>query len=282
MKDVHHLLASLIPLILLIACLTPGIAVAAPRYAVAIEATPVLNSPDLRTALTRRDTCGQVRAVEFIALPGTVFTITGEQKSDGLTVYRVTSIDYPYPSATGYFVDSRGVRLEREKPAERGRSLPGRAAIIAAMKRRVGTGYVWGGNVAEGIRDGWGEGNINLLAGLDCSGLLYEATGGYTPRNTGSLVNYGSAVPISGKTAETIAAGLRPLDLIAWPGHVLIVIDDGNVIESRLVCGKTGEGVRIRPVRTALADIMRSRRPVDAIRDKAREFVVRRWYRAAE
>jgi len=249
-----------------------------PSYAVATEATPVLNRADIRTALTVRDECGQIRAVEFVALPGTVFTVTGEQRTDGHTVFRVTSEDYPYPTTKGYYVDSRSVLPADEKPGERLRRLPAKDAIIAGMKTRLGSGYVWGGNVAEGVIDRWGDGSRTLLAGLDCSGLLYEATGGNTPRNTSALATYGRGVPIAGKSAAAIAAGLYPLDLIVWPGHVLIVIDGGSVIESRLVCGKPAEGVRIRPLASALAEIMRTRRPADGISGKGKEFVVRRWY----
>jgi len=251
-------------------------------YAVATEATPVLNRPDVRAVLggrtPQRDKCGQIRALEFVALPGTVFTITGQQTVAGLTMYRVISDDYPYPSAEGYYVDSRNVRFEATRPAARRPVLPPLEKILSTMKSRVGIGYVWGGNVAEGVVNRWGDGKSRLLAGLDCSGLLYEATGGFTPRNTSSLVTYGRGVAISGKTAAVIAAELRPLDLIVWPGHVLIVIDDGNVIESRLVCDNPAEGVRIRPLGRALEEIMKGRHPVEKIGGTGKEFVVRRWY----
>jgi cell wall-associated NlpC family hydrolase len=267
----------LVPLILLLTCLPAVGAELLPPYAVAVRATPVLNRPDFHTGLTSRDRCGQLRAVEFIALPGTAFTIRGEEKREGSTVYRVTTEDYPYPGESGYFVDSRDLRPQRDKPPERQRSLPSRAEIIARMKQRLGSGYVWGGNVAEGVRPAAREGET-LLAGLDCSGLLYEATGGYTPRNTSSLVSYGREVGIAGKDGATLAAELLPLDLIVWPGHVLMVIDNNMVIESRLVCGNPREGVRIRPLRQVLADIMATRRPVNTIGKGKGEFVVRRWY----
>jgi cell wall-associated NlpC family hydrolase len=197
-------------------------------------------------------------------------------------VYRVTTDDYPYPTTRGYFVDSRSLRLERGKPAPRQPTLPSRDTVIARMKHRVGTGYVWGGNVAEGVSVHRGDPPGTVLAGLDCSGLLYEATGGYTPRNTSSLVRYGRGVAIAGKGAPGLARELQPLDLITWPGHVLIVIDGGTVIESRLVCGNPREGVRIRPLQAALTEIMGKRRPVNDIKDGTREFVVRRWYGEGE
>ena len=273
-------------------------ALAAPLFAVAVTPTPVLNRPDLRTVFggndgrtLLKDDCGQIRAVEFVALPGTVFTVHGEEKSIHGTVYRVTTADYPYPSTGGYFVDSRSVRLELEIPPERPRNLPSKEAILAAMKKRSGTGYVWGGNLADGVKQltawyppagtaemTWRELKQWSLAGVDCSGLLYEATSGYTPRNTSSLARYGKGISIAGKPASAITAALEPLDLIVWTGHVLIVIDGVNVIESRLICGKPEEGVRIRPLKTALDDIMRTRRPVDSVSNTSGEFVIRRWY----
>jgi cell wall-associated NlpC family hydrolase len=262
-------------------------------FAVAVSETPVLNRPDFnavfggkdgRSLLT--DGCGQLRAVEFVALPGTVFTIEEKIAAKSGMVYRVTSADYPYPSANGLFVDARSVRLEPQRPAERARSLPAREQILANMEQRVGTRYVWGGNVAAGAAaltdwyppSGTVDRGLWQLAGLDCSGLLYEATNGFTPRNTSALVTYGAAVKIAGKSAREIAAELLPLDLIVWPGHVLIVLDGGRLIESRLDCRHPREGVRIRPLAAALADIMQKRTPADGITKGAREFVVRRWY----
>ena len=60
--------------------------------------------------------------------------------------------------------------------------------------------------------------------GLDCSGLLYEATEGLTPRNTKELMTYGVEISLSERQA---------LDLILYSGHVLIVLSPDKVIESR-------------------------------------------------
>lgn len=38
---------------------------------------------------------------------------------------------------------------------------------------------------------------------------------------------------IEGKTLEQIIKTLKPLDLIAWAGHVVIVLDQEHTIESR-------------------------------------------------
>ena len=121
------------------------------------------------------------------------------------------------------------------------------------------------------------------LAGLDCSGLLYEATDGFTPRNSSALVNYGSPLPLAGMEPAAVAAVLLPLDLIVWDGHVMIVLDGGEVVESRLRCGAPGNGgVVVRPLRRALTRLMKARRAVDlypVVPEKGKkEFVVRRWY----
>lgn len=267
-------------------------------FAVARTETPVLNTPDFRAVFggadgrtLRTDACGQLRAMEFVALPGTVFRIEEELKIGSRLIYRVTTAEYPYPSKTGYFVDAEFVRMQQEEPPPRKSLLPARQEIVAALKNMEGSRYVWGGNRHRGVpalfeqypptgkpaidpadREIWN------LKGVDCSGLLYEATGGYTPRNTSALINFGTGVNIGGKRGAEIVQLLKPLDLIVWQGHVLIVIDGGNLIESRLVCSEPGKGVRIRPVSEALADIMKKRTPADSIGNGSREFVIRRWY----
>lgn len=267
-------------------------------FAVATGPVPVLNTSDFRGVFggkdgrtLQKDKCGQIRAVEFVALQGTVFTITGTVRNGDRTIYRVVTADYPYPSDGGYFVDAASVRVEKMKPPEREITLPSKDEILARLIQRTGTGYVWGGNLTNGIAEltAWyppaGKSGLSKrelrawqLAGVDCSGLLYEATGGYTPRNTSALVSYGKAVQIADRSAAEITALMQPLDLIVWPGHVMIALEDGKVIESRLVCSRPEEGVRIRRLGDVLADIMKRRRPVDRVRAGSGEFVIRRWY----
>lgn len=267
-----------------------------PIFAVARTNTPVLNTPDFNTVFggidgrnLKKDACGQLRSLEFIAMPETLFRIEDELNKDGRKIYRVTTDDYPYPSKNGFFVESDFVRLYKDKPRERPRNLPSEDVILARLKSADNSRYVWGGNVAKGVQEMLErypagrnlppvDRDILTMHGVDCSGLLYEATGGFTPRNTSSLVNYGSAVKISGKSLRQISADLKPLDLIVWPGHVMIVIDGGKVIESRLVCSKPENGVRIRGINEALTEIMKKRKPADLISSSSGEFVVRRWY----
>lgn len=268
-------------------------------FAVARTATPVLNSQEFTSIFGGRngktlktDSCGQVREMEFIALPGTAFRLTGQLPKGGKTFYRVVTDDYPVSADTPLYVDSRFLDLRDRQPEPRKRKLPSRQEIVTVMKSAAGQPYVWGGNVRSGVpelqayfyRKPLESGSIKrlTLSGLDCSGLLYEATGGWTPRNTSWLVHYGDAVAVSGRSASEIAGLVEPLDLIVWKGHVLIVLDREQVIESVLKCGATGHGgVVISPLKQRLAAIMKTRKPADlwpAGKGKRDVFVVRRWY----
>jgi cell wall-associated NlpC family hydrolase len=160
------------------------------------------------------------------------------------------------------------------------------------MKAANGMPYVWGGNVRQGVFEllsfyyqgiSHGKDKKRLaLAGLDCSGLLYEATNGWTPRNTSALIRFGDGVPVAGISLLQITALLEPLDLIVWNGHVLIVLDKQTIIESRLECGKTGNGgVIISSLQQRLGSIMKTRQPTNEWPTggkKKDQFVVRRWY----
>lgn len=298
MKISASLAALIISLVLAAAC---G-AGEAPRYAVAVLPTPVLNTPDFTGVFggpdgttLRTDSCGQLRALEFVALPFTPFRIEAVIRNGSSVVYRVTTDDYPFPAQTGYFIDSRFVTATPDPPPPRPRSLPPRATIIANLLAAQGSAYVWGGNLRSGIPEMLTffppprqappdpkTAGLRQLHGVDCSGLLYEATGGVTPRNTSALIDFGAPVPIDGSSAAAIVRQLEPLDLIVWQGHVLIVLDRERVIESRLDCSGKPDGVRVRPLRAALIDAMKSRTPVDDFRRAAargvKGFVVRRWY----
>jgi hypothetical protein len=274
---------------------------ASERYAVANLPTPMFNVSGIGTifggadgATLATDNCGQLRQLEFIALPRTVFTVTETLPGRPAPVYRVTTADYPYPSPGGYFIDSRFVTLSDVRPPERPRRLPSRQSIAERLLATQGSIYVWGGNVRSGIGEmselypaGKGAVVPELvrtrwnLKGVDCSGLLYEATDGFTPRNTSALVSFGRSVPIEGLATAEIVRRVEPLDLIVWKGHVLIILDRERVIESYLDCAGTG-GVRVRPLAAALDGIRKKRSPYDvwpAEKEKQEAaFVIRRWY----
>lgn len=277
------------------ACLMPA---EASEYAVARTSTPVLNTPDFSAVFggtngqdLKTDRCGQVRNLEFIALPGSVFTILKRQRAGTADIYQVKTDEYAAPPNVRLYVEGRFLMLEDFAPAPRRASLPPREGILSAFKASVGSSYVWGGNVLSGVPElaAWFFKGIRdddkerlTLAGLDCSGLLYHATDGWTPRNTSQLITFGRSVEIAGKRSAEIAAILQPLDLIVWNGHVIIVIDRQTVIESRLECGKPGNGgVVMTQLSQRIAGIMRTRRPANAVpagNNRQNTFVVRRWY----
>jgi hypothetical protein len=275
-----------------------------PLYAVSEAPTPVLNTPDFNAVFGGRDgktlhldRCGQIRELEFVALPGTPFRIEETIHQGNTVIYRVTTDDYPYPTTKGYFVDSRFVRTTDEPPPPRPRSLPPRERVIDNLLAAQGSRYVWGGNYRAGIPQllsfyppaaGFtpvqATADLLQLRGVDCSGLLYEATGGFTPRNTSALVDYGAPVPIAGLATDRIIRLLKPLDLFVWSGHVMIVIDGQRIIESHLDCHGKKDGVRVRPLREALVELLKKRVPLDdytaATVRGVKGFVIRRWYPA--
>lgn len=273
------------------------------RYAQSVIPTPVLNTPEFSSVFGTRagektvhDTAGRFRELEFIALPDTVFTIESVIKQGANTIYRVTTIEYPFPSPDGYYIDSRFVRTAPEKPPDRAKRLPDKNTIITSLLSSEGSAYLWGGNLKEGIpqmlalypppaflsreeRSRW------MLQGLDCSGLLYQAADGCTPRNTSALITFGEPVPIVNIPVPQIIQAVEPLDIIVWPGHVIIVLDRERVIESRpdydaLPAGIQG-GVRIRKIGEVLSEVLGERIPVNHYETAGavqKQFVIRRWY----
>lgn len=278
------------------------------KYAIATLPTPVLHTSDFCSVFggkdgktLRLDKDKQIRELEFIAFPKTVFKIEKIIKRNGKKIYKITTKDYSYPTDKGYFIDSRFVKTVGIKPPERLKKLLSKQTIIQNLLSAEGSNYLWGGNYKNGvpqmlffykptsslfkkIREKW------ILKGLDCSGLLYYATNGYTPRNTSSLLNYGKPVQIAGLKVDEIIQKVAPLDIIVWVGHVIIILDKEHIIESRLDYDKHKKGfqggVKIRQLKKVLVEIMKRKVPVDNYKDKVKEgkrkFVIRRWYKQRE
>lgn len=283
--------------ITLTSCATAQTPNEAPRYARAEKPTPVLNTPDFRSAFggadgktLARDAQGLIRAVEFIALPGTVFYIENAFNINGTLIYQVNTADYP-PQKTGLYIDSRFVSLSQRPLPPRTASVPSKNKILNRMAANHGARYVWGGNIAQGVPELLKfyapSGPITneaasmwSLQGVDCSGLLYEAANGLTPRNTSDLINYGQPVLIEGLPPAQIIKKLLPLDMIVWKGHVIFVLDKNNTIESCMGCSPAG-GVTIRNLRAVLEEVMRTRRPANQYPSQTapndKPFVIRRW-----
>ncbi len=260
-------------------------------YAVATEPTPVLNSPDFESVFggadgmtVKTDNSGLIREMEFIALPGTVFELLGEFDHGTHKIFKVECKEYEY--GTELFIDSRFVELKKTRPGERFVALPKKEDIYRVLDRVVGNRYCWGGNYNDGIKKlvelYQPKGNVSenlknewMLTGCDCSGLMYEATNGFTPRNTSKLVNYGESVEIEGLTAEEIAAKCKPLDMIVWNGHVIYVYDEKTSIQSSL---SKGGVIKLDLVET-LQEVMSSRTPVNNFETSTgSRFVIRRWF----
>jgi hypothetical protein len=260
-------------------------------YAVASEPTPVLNTPDFESVFggadgmtVKTDDQGLIREMEFIALPGTVFVLLGELDYGKYKIFKVECKEYQYN--TDLYIDSRFVELKMQRPKDRFISLPSKEEIYKSLDNAVGYRYCWGGNynaginklielykpygnIPDAVKDEW------TLKGCDCSGLMYEATGGFTPRNTSKLVDYGEVIEVEGLTAQEITAKLKALDMLVWNGHVIYVYDEKTSIQSSLSKG----GVVKMDLLETVSDLMTRRKPVnDYNSSKGERFVVRRWF----
>ena len=274
-------------------------------YGIAKYPTPVLYYPIWFPALDKSfgaspytglnlDDSQQINELDFVALPGTVFTIIGKVQTGTYTFYQVRTREFGTVSSDQwYYIDSRFVDLQQTKPAERVVSLPSLAEIYKRLLSASGTIYVRWGNIPTGIEQlsdfypsTWQTTDIQkakkILKWVDCSGLLYRATKGYTPRNTSELVTYGSGLDIKGLTSDQIIAKVKPLDIITWAGHVMIILNKDYLIESRRAANNAG-GTKIRPLKDVLVETMKGKTAAndyygDPKVDGKKNFVIRRWF----
>ncbi len=206
------------------------------RHAISLEWTPILNTPDFQGLFSKKlplDKQNLMRHLEFIAFSETKFHILEENHG----IYRVKTSEYV---GDQLFLHKAFVKLVGANHPERSKSIPSTAQMLEALPTYVGSRYIWGGNVKGGLNkfkklypptyalnpleeDSW------IFNGVDCSGLLYQVSGGCTPRNTSELAHFGQRI-------EDLDAR-RPLDLILYEGHVLIVLDRKHVIESKCEMG---------------------------------------------
>lgn len=242
--------------------------------------TPALNTPDFFTVFSHPlPLCkqGLLRPVEFIALPNTPFQIIRQMSEQ---IYQVITTAYPSESL---FVDGRFLTFSKLPFSETKQSRPSTTQLLDTLYSRIGLPYIWGGNWSEGIPElleyypatrklSENERTLHTLHGVDCSGLLYEATGGFTPRNTTELLFFGKSVPLEGRSTEEIASELHPLDLIVWKGHVVIVGKESETIEAHRL-----HGVVASPLKEQLHHLMQTKRCVDIPTCDPSTFVIRRW-----
>jgi hypothetical protein len=214
---------------------------------------------------------GHPEHFEFVALKHMQFKVLDQIGTN------ILQIHWPQYSAAALYLDRRFCQ-DIDHPSPRSHKDFSTRALLTHMENRLGTPYVWGGNWAQGIPEmllyyppikplSKKMQTLWTLKGLDCSGLLFEATQGATPRNTSHLLRFGrSLIPNE---------PLEPLDMILYPGHVLFVRDQTTIIES-----KSPFGVRICPLNERLAEISQDRHHIyewDSQVDGTSHFTIRRF-----
>ncbi len=144
---------------------------------------------------------------------------------------------------------------DREIPAQTNVQIPTKQRIIDSLTKLVGTPYLYGGCydqgseklanyvVSQGLFKEEDKNNPDLyrimkLAGLDCSGLLAQATNYAFLADTRTVfqfaerLNENCIVDIEGKNIDDIVNTLKPLDIIVYYGHMLISLPDDKIIQS--------------------------------------------------
>ncbi len=213
-------------------------------FATVIKNAPLFNSPEISQIFLNFDPVHLIRELETILLPGTALTIV---KQEG-NVLEVTTDEYA--SVKPLYIDKRFIVLHDEKQVERKRVMPSRSDMLERLLNFPRLPYIWGGNVPGGIPEllDYYPPKNHLssfdfiywqLKGVDCSGLLYSITDGSTPRNTSQIYN-----------AYPKVSALKPLDLIVWPGHMLIALPNNKVIESRQY-----DGIVVSDLTTRLKEV---------------------------
>jgi cell wall-associated NlpC family hydrolase len=260
-------------------------------FAVTKTFTPVLDTPHWNSvfggengsSLPLNDQ-GLLKCVETVLFPKSRVEIL--DKNQGIA--RIRTKEYPYGEKL--FVDERFLDFNDKNPPERQPTMPSRTHILNFLDGLAAnqTKYIWGGNRSAGIPemlDYYAPKtplSPEMLAkwtftGCDCSGMIYEATQGITPRNTSRLVTHGVGIPVQGLSIDDIISVLQPLDMIVWNGHALYIYDQSTTIESSGNHGviRTGLEERLEEIK---AD---GSVPVDdwqSAADKGNRFVVRRWH----
>ncbi|NTW99948.1 MAG: peptidoglycan endopeptidase, partial [Geobacteraceae bacterium] len=122
--------------------------VEAAEYGVVRIPAPVLNSPGFKAVFggtsgrdLKVDRCGQVRELEFVALPGSVFTILKKLRSGSADIYQVQTDEYAAPPNVLLYIDSRFLKLQQATPSPRRPSLPTREEVVTALRTSVGKPY---------------------------------------------------------------------------------------------------------------------------------------------
>jgi hypothetical protein len=261
------------------------------QFAITQYPTPVFNTPDISKcfggdngdSLSLNDK-QLIKEVETILFPQTPVELL--ERVAQSSIWKIRTDVYNYGGQ--YYLDERFIQRHPAIPPHRVISVPSLPEVIFKLNRLIGTRYIWGGNWPEGVdlmariypsqtplnklpaltQDTW------KLKGVDCSGLIYYVSNGFTPRNTSGLLNFGRVVPIEGLSLNEIINKVNDLDLIVWDGHVVAVLGHKTTIES-----KHPEGVVMKDLNERLGEILKERKPVNNWNEsEGPSFVIRRWH----
>lgn len=238
-----------------------------------------------------------IREVAVVVPEGTVFTLISKREWDA-PIYQVRTREFDAGSGSkqSYFVDARFIEKVENKPQERIANLPDKETILSNMKSMLKSAYVRGWSRYQGIPQleaRYPSSNPlsnthqqqKTLKGVDCSGLLYQATDTYTPRNTRQLLKFGDPISIEGLNSSQIIQKLQPLDIIVWAGHIVIVYDQQWAIESRRR-PNFAWGVEMVSLKSRLDEIMKNRTAVNDYESSSlpssKKFVIRRRHPASK
>lgn len=227
-------------------------------YAVAELPTPVFSEPDIpalfniieqdgENIIEGIDDWASFDPLQTILIKGEVLEIHNELEFGDKTVYEITA--EAYPSEDKLYILAEFAQVLSSKLDTRDSRNYSKDDIIENLKEWEGSPYFWGGSLKEGLIEMLDimppslelnelRNSQYTLVGGDCSGILYDATDGATPRNTSDLVSFGDPVEIEGKSIDKIVDSLELLDMIVWQGHSAYVIEIDEeegpiVIESR-------------------------------------------------
>lgn len=254
------------------------------KYLKVIKETPILNSSDFRSIFggnnldtLKTDDKGHIRSLEFVALKNMIFKI--EKKTNFSYIYKISSNFY---RSKNLYIDSRFTVSIDHYDDQALKHILDPQKIIKKITSHLGKKYLWGGNYSKGIGDllkfyppsntidkelldKW------ILKGVDCSGILFEATNGFTPRNTSELLSFGKPVFIEKLNPFQIVKIVKPLDLIVFKGHVVVVLDAQFTIESR-----ENFGVIKTSILERLEEIHKTKKPKNIYLNPD-DYVIRRW-----
>lgn len=265
--------------------------------------TPVFwlprKNPDINSIMgwngdIKFDSKNLVRELAVVLPPDSVVTLLRKIKKGNFVYYeiRTREFDWKNDKHHSYYIDSRFITISKKKPSETLPILPEKKDILSNLKNALGSTYIRWWSRYQWIPEmevlfpsstklSLNHKTYKSFKWVDCSWLLYQATNYYTPRNTTGLLSFWEFLPISGKSINQIIKLIKPLDLIIWQWHVIIVYDDQHVIESKREDEFSG-WVVITPTKGRLQKIFQTRSPVNSWNDSKlaswKKFVIKRWY----